>query len=133
MPSWRLINELFFKSFTSRPLHEPSAATGCSSLCTSTLLDGPAARHTCERSLAPARETTISWVQLPSGSVSRDHASSMLFRNPRGTDGSSSKQARRWRSLCLSRLTNGRAGPCLPRGFAQRRAVEFNRRRCHVV
>lgn len=74
MPSWRLINELFFKSFISRLCNEPSATTGCFSLCTPILLGTAAVRHKCERSLAPARETTISWVQLPSGYVSRDLA-----------------------------------------------------------
>lgn len=74
MPSWRLINELFFKSFISRLLHEPCAATGCLSICTSIPLDVSSVRHKCERSLAPARETTISWAQLPSEYVSRDYA-----------------------------------------------------------
>lgn len=74
MPSWRLINELFFKSFISRLCNEPSATTGCFSPCTPILLGTAAVRHKCERSLAPARETTISWVQLPSGYVSRDLA-----------------------------------------------------------
>lgn len=72
MPSWRLINELFFKSFVSRLFHVPSATTGCFSLYTSILLVVLAVRHKCERSLASARETTISWVQRPSGCVSRD-------------------------------------------------------------
>lgn len=74
MPSWRLINELFFKSFISRPCNEPSTITGCFYLCTPILLAIATVHHKCERSLAPARETTISWVQLPSVHVSRDFA-----------------------------------------------------------
>lgn len=98
MPSWRLINELFLKTFTSRLFNELFTLIGSSPLCTPFLLDGPTARHKCERSLVPARETTISWVQLPSSRcVSRDFVVLPRFLcKSAGTDGGSSKQPRRY-------------------------------------
>lgn len=121
MPSWRLINELFFKSFISRLCNESSTITGCSSLCTPILLAIPAVRHKCERSLAPARETRISWVQLPSGYVSRDFAVPCYSVTP----------ARQM----VVQVNNLVAGPPAimsgsPFGSTKPFAIEFNRRRC---